>query len=102
MDKTKDFVFSNSFREKLTNSVEKVVSRIDDFKEKCNEWFKFYDKLDIEKMNLTAQELSKARSQVSSDVECVKQNNIIQNMMKLVNSKNDKLSDLQLQMCNDL
>ena len=53
-------------------------------------------------MNNLAKALNRERNKVANDIECVKEINIIQNMMKLVNNKKDKLSNMQLQICNNL
>lgn len=101
-DKTKDFIFNKSFLDKLETGITNILNKADKFKEKCNQWYKYYESLDFENMNLLAKSLNRERSKVANDIECIKENNIIQNMMKLVNSKKDKLSNMQLQICNNL
>lgn len=102
INKTKDFIFNKSFSTKLENGINNILNKADKFKEKCNEWYKYYEDLDFEKMNTLAKSLNRERSKVANDVDCIKENNIIQNMMKLVNNKRDKLSSMQLQICNNL
>lgn len=102
INKTKGYIFSKSFKDKLEIKVEKLVKKADDFKEKCKEWYEYYDKLDFEKMNNLAQDLKREKRKVISDPECAKENNIIQNILKLANAKKDKLTNLQLQICNEL
>ena len=46
--------------------------------------------------------LNKFKNSLKYDKECVQQNNIIQNMTKLINNKKDKLSQIQLQICSEL
>lgn len=102
INKTKDYIFTKEFKDKLEIKVERLVKKADNFKEKCKEWYKYYDKLDFEKMNDLAQDLKREKRKVISDPECAKESNIIQNILKLVNVKKDKLTNLQLQICNEL
>ena len=102
INKTKDFVFNKSFNIKMENGVKSILDKADKFKEKCNEWYKYYENLDFDNMNLLAKSLNRERSKVANDLECIKENNVIQNIMKLVNNKRDKLSNMQLQICNNL
>lgn len=102
INKTKDYIYTKEFKDKLEIKVERLVKKADNFKEKCKEWYKYYDKLDFEKMNDLAQDLKREKRKVISDPECAKESNIIQNILKLVNVKKDKLTNLQLQICNEL
>ena len=102
INKTKDFIFNKSFSNKIESGINNILNRADKFKDKCKEWYKYYEKLDFEKMNNLAKALNRERNKVANDIECVKENNIMQNMMKLVNNKKDKLSNMQLQICNNL
>lgn len=102
VDQTKEYIFTKSFNDKLLLKVDGVLKKAESFKEKCNEWYKYYDELNFEKMNSLAKDLKKEKSKVISDPECTKENNIIQNILKLVNAKKDKLTNLQLQICNEL
>lgn len=102
INKTKDFIFSKKFREKLDKGIDNLLNKVEEYKDKCKSWYESYDKLDIAKMNEIASSLKKERRNVTISSECSKQNNVIQNMMELVNTKKDKLSNLQLQICNNL
>lgn len=102
INKTKDFVFSRGFKQKIDKGIVNLLNKADKYKEKCNEWFKYYDKLDFDNMNMIAKSLEHQKSKVASDSECIRQNNIIQNMTQFVNAKKDKLSRIQLQICNNL
>ncbi len=99
-DKTKDFINSNEFIQKLTNGMKKCINKITDFKNTCKEWYKAYDKFDLNDINTIANVLNKKKNKVSFDNECQNQNNVIQNMTELINNKKDKLSKLQMQICN--
>lgn len=102
IDKTKGFLFNKEFKNKITNAIDKLQEKVDKFKEKCDEWYDYYNKLDFDKINDLAKTLNKEKSSVSSNLDCVKQNNIIQNITKLVNAKQDKLSNIQMQICSNL
>lgn len=98
----KDFILSNSFIQKLNKSVNSVINKADEYLKVCKEWYKAYEKFDVKSMNELAKQLENKKTKIQNNENCLKENNIIQNMTKLVNSKKDKLSNLQLQICNDL
>lgn len=98
----KSFVMSNSFLQKLNNSIKKIINKSIEFKEMCEKWYKAYEDFDIDSINLIAKELELKKDTVLKNTDCLKENNIIQNMTRLINTKKDKLSQLQLQICNDL
>ncbi len=102
INKTKDFICNKGFKDKLNDGIKKVYNKIDQYKEKCEKWYDCYNKLDFDNMDNIAKSLKNEKSKVSIDTDCVKQNNIIQNMMELINVKKDKLSPIQLQICSSL
>ena len=102
IDRTKAFLFNKDFKNKIDNSIKNLTDKIDKYKVKCNEWYDYYNKLDFDKINDLAKALNKEKSSVNSNLDCIKQNNIIQNITKLVNVKKDKLSNIQMQICSNL
>lgn len=102
LDKTKEFVFSNAFKNKIDMGINRFVERTDRYKSLCDSWYKAYEKFDLKDINYIAKTLSEKQREVIADKDCVKQNKIIQNMTELVNTKKDKLSQIQLQICNNL
>ena len=102
INKTKAFVFNRDFKDRIDKSVQNLLKKVENYKEKCNEWYESYNKLDFNKINDLAKSLNKEKRFVNSNSECLKQNNIIQNMTKLVNVKKDKLSNIQMQICSNL
>ncbi|MCX8075154.1 MAG: hypothetical protein N2749_06170 [Clostridia bacterium] len=101
-NKTKSFIQSNMFLIKLDSGINKIIDKTKDFKKLCESWYNAYDKLDIENINDIAKKLNHNRRINYTDDEGIKQNKIIQNMTSLINVKKDKLSQMQLQICNDL
>lgn len=101
-DKTKDFVKSRDFLNKINIGVNKCIDKINDFKDICKKWYSAYDKFDLDEINEIANKLNKKKNKVSFDMECLNKNNVIQNMTELINNKRDKLSELQMQICNSL
>ncbi len=100
--KVKEFILSNSFIQKLNRSVDNMIHKADGYINICKKWYSAYEKFDLKELNKLAKELDMQKNKVMHNEECLKENNLIQNMTKLVNSKKDKLSNLQLQICNDL
>lgn len=101
-DKTRDFIKSNEFLNKINIGMNKCIEKINNFKEACKEWYNAYDKFDLESINNIANTLNKKRNNVSFNAECINQNNVIQNMTRLINNKKDKLSELQMQICSSI
>ena len=46
--------------------------------------------------------MNKMKGHIPNDTICARENEIIQNMTKLINNKKEKLSDMQLQICGNL
>lgn len=98
----KEFVFSKSFRDKIDKGISNIFDRITKYKNTCKEWYVAYDKFDINEMNDIAKKLRSNIKRTNIDQECVNENNVIQNMTSLINAKKEKLSQIQLQICNNL
>lgn len=101
-DKTKNFVKSRDFLNKINLGVNNCINKINEFKEVCKSWYNAYDKFDLDEINNIANSLNKKKNKVNFDLECLNKNNVIQNMTELINNKRDKLSELQMQICNSL
>lgn len=102
LKRIKDFIISNSFIQKLNNAVNRVINKADEYLKVCKDWYKAYEEFDLKSMNDLAKQLENKKVKIQNNEICLKENNIIQNMTRLVNSKKDKLSNLQLQICSDL
>lgn len=98
----KKYVFSNDFKTKINSGVEKLLTKTKEFNEQCDNWYNLYEKFDIEGMNKISNIIKKMQTHVVNDNQCLTQSNIISNMTKLVNSKREKLSPMQLQICNSI
>lgn len=98
----KSFVSSKTFTEKVEKGFLKLGEKVNNFKDLCEKWYDAYDKFNINEINNVAKQLSSKERGINNNLECIKQNQIIQNMTDLVNSKNSKLSPVQLQICNNL
>ena len=98
----KNFIQSNKFIEKLKEILNKGLEKKDKFLNQVKEWYNSYNNMAFEEMNTIATRLNRKRDVINMYPECAKENGIIQNICKMVNSKNEKLSDLQLQLCTTL
>lgn len=58
--------------------------------------------INILKPNDIAKNINSKLKIINYDRECISENKIIQNIAMLVNSKKEKLTDAQLQLCNVL
>ena len=98
----KSYIKGSAFVTKLEQGINKVKNKVDKFRQLCNKWYNAYEKFDINEINNVAKEVAKNTNSVSSYSEYLRENNIIQNMTKLINSKMDKLSKTQLEICSNL
>ena len=100
--KTKDFLFTNAFNLKIDAKINNIVDKTKDFNNLCKDWYKAYEKFDIDSINTIAKQINKQEKGIALNDENSNENNIIQNMTKLINTKKEKLSPIQLQICNNL
>ena len=97
----RNFFKTSAFVQKLDLAVNRVKVKIDKFQKMCESWYTYYEKFDISKMNDIADELDKKITSIK-DINCIKENSIIQNMTALINNKLDKLSKTQMEICSNL
>lgn len=100
--KLKNYILTNRFSEKITEFIDKLSIKKDGFLSKCGEWYDAYSKMDIDKMSTISKNLSRKSEVLTQYSECFKENQIIQNMTKMVQNKNQQLSQSQLQLCKTL
>lgn len=98
-DKLKNYIMNKEFGKSLTNIINKLEKKKDKFIEKCEEWYNAYKNMNIEKLNTIASELANNKHVLSRYTDCVKENNIIQNMTAMVNNKRDTLTVNQQRLC---
>lgn len=98
----KNYIQSNKFIEKLKEILNKGLEKKDKFLEQIKTWYNSYNNMNLQEMNKIATSLNRKRDIINLYPECAKENGIVQNINKMVNSKNEKLSDIQLQLCTTL
>lgn len=101
-DNIKNFVRSNAFIQKIEQGIKRIKDRVDKFKDMCSNWYQAYEKFDLNDINNIANAINKFSTRVSNNIECLKENNIIQNMTELINNKMDKLSKTQIEVCANI
>lgn len=101
-EKVRDGIKSRDFTNKLDKQMAKTDIKKLNFKEVCDSWYDAYNKMDIESINKIAGQLSKSTILKGADAKTKSENRVIQNMTKLINNKNEKLSREQLQLCQIL
>lgn len=100
IDKAKSFVSSKDFSDKITNTINKFFDKTKEFKDMCKKWYDSYEKFNVEDINKIARNLSQKVKNVINSKECLTENNLIQNMTKLINLRHEKLSSAQLEFCS--
>ena len=98
-DKLNDYILSKEFVKKIDAMVDKLLSKKVDFLNKCESWYTAYRDMDVNKINKIAEELGTNRYITSRYEDCDRENRIIQNMTKMVNSKKVILSYEQQKLC---
>lgn len=98
----KNYVSSKDFKNKIDGNIEKLLSKTDKFNELCDKWYNSYEKFDLFSMNNICKTIKKMQHHIVNDKDCLTQTNIIENMTNLVNSKQAKLSPIQMQICSTI
>lgn len=101
-EKVKDGIKSRDFITKFDKQINKTELKKVNFKEICESWYEAYNKMDIENINKIAVQIAKNTILKGADAKIKAENRVIQNMTKLINNKNEKLSKEQLQLCQIL
>lgn len=98
-DKINDYVLSKEFIKKIDSIVNKLAEKKTEYLNKCENWYESYRKMDIKNLNKLSEELDSNRYITSRYEDCDRENRIIQNMTKMINSKKGILSLEQQKLC---
>lgn len=101
-EKLKNYVLSNKFIENINEFIKKMKNKQEEFFSKCEDWHEAYSNLDFDKIYDISKTLKNKHDVLGQSKECYKENQIIQNMTKMVLNQNKKLSDTQLQLCKTI
>lgn len=101
-DKLKNYILSKEFNYKLIEVINKLVKKKENFMNMCNNWYKAYSKLDIPEMNELSKSIMKNKDILLNFKECSREGKIISNMTNMVNNKNSKLTEMQLNLCKTI
>lgn len=98
-NKLKNYIMNKEFSKKINNLINKLQDKKDNFLQKCEEWYLAYKEKDIDGVYSIAQELKDNKYILSRYADCVKENNVIQNMTAMVTAKKDVLTPNQERLC---
>ena len=98
----KEYVLSNKFLEKVRSSVNRYDVKSNGFIEKCDLWYKEYDKGNYDNMKEMLESLSKNIVNVRNNSECKNEYEIINNLTKCFIEKNIKPSDEDLNIIKNM
>lgn len=98
-DKLKCYIMNNEFMKYLNNRIDKLEQKKNEFLNKCEEWYNAYKNRDLDKVNELSQKLNDNKYVLSRYSDCVKENNVIQNITAMVNSNRDVLTVNQQRLC---
>lgn len=96
-----NYILSNDFFTNIKDKTLEFESDVKLYLNKCNKWYKAYSNNELDKANNISIELKKELSKVKNSNECKGKNQIIQNIMKLTNIRNDKITDLEFKLCHN-
>jgi len=98
-NKLKGYIMNKEFGRNLDNVICRLYHKKDKFLEKCEEWYTAYKNMNLDKINDVASELNKNKYVLARYTECIKENNIIQNMTAMINNKKEALTIEQQRLC---
>ena len=98
----KNYVFSKYFKIKIDNNINKLIEKNNKFNDLCQKWYESYEKFDLFNMNSLCKSIKNMQKHIVNDKDCKVQSDIIENMTNLINTKNSKLSPIQMQICNNI
>lgn len=98
----KNYVFSKDFKIKIDNNINKLLEKNNKFNDLCQKWYESYEKFDLFNMNSLCKSIKNMQKHIVNDKDCKIQSDIIENMTNLINTKNSKLSPIQMQICNNI
>lgn len=101
-NKLKSYVQSDNFIEKINMALKKLSEKKERFFNQVEEWKTAYKAGNIAQMRIVAGKLNRKKEVMSQYPECMKENRVIQNITAMADNKNEKLSDLQLKLCQVL
>ncbi len=96
------YIQSNEFVKKLDQMLSKSLKKKEIFLNQVSQWYKCYEKMEVEKMSNIAGKLKRKKELMIQYPECEKENGIIQNITAMLGNKPQKLSEIQLQLCSTL
>ena len=99
----KNNIFSSVlFKIKIDNNINKLLEKNNKFNDLCQKWYESYEKFDLFNMNSLCKSIKNMQKHIVNDKDCKVQSDIIENMTNLINTKNSKLSPIQMQICNNI
>ncbi len=101
-NKVKDYINSGNFLKKLKSGVDNIMQKTNKIKEMVSNWETAYDNMDIDSINFISKKISNLQRGISLDEDTNRQSKTVQNITNLINAKKEKLSDMQLQMCQNM
>lgn len=102
IENLKSYVQGTDFKKKVYSGLKKSLDKVEDFKDMCNDWYDAYDDFNVGNIKNLAGKLNRLRKRVAFDNDCLSENNIIQNVTRLVSRDNKKLTTTQFDICSNI
>ena len=98
-DKLKNYIMNNEFVKSLNGFIKKFEEKKNKFLKKCEQWFEEYKSGNLERLTDIAKELDSNKYVLERYADCIKENNVIQNMTAMIKNTNISLTENQKRLC---
>ncbi len=101
VSKLKESVNSKEFSASIDSKTVDIIKAQQNIDKLCSKWYEAYEKFDLNSMNSINSEIAKGKSITIITKEQEQKLNVINNMTKLVSTKNSKLNDVEINFCKN-
>lgn len=98
----KENINGKGFNEKIDKKLVSLVEKREVIDKLCEQWYKYYEKLDISNINKINLSINDAKINTILTSKQQKDINIINNMTNFVNSKKNYLSPVEMNFCSNV
>lgn len=93
---------SRNFINQIDSKLEPYIKIRNDIDSLCEKWYKSYDRMDIKELNAINSDINFLKTKGILTDKQLKEVKVVKNLTEFVNSKKDKLTELELSFCNNV
>lgn len=102
VERLKNNINSKDFKEKIDEKINVIRADQDRISELFNKWYEAYENLELSKINNISECINKLKGTTLTTELQDRGIKIINNMTSLINSKNSKLTEMEVNLCNNI